>query len=146
MQRTSRVLAVAWFVVVGALLSLAACGHKTSGTGELPGRAEPPAVTTPIASSVKAAATSWHERVNELCHGMIESAELNQQAAALIAREKLTELSADAPGAVERLALVHAAAALGSDQTRADFKAMDSIGHELERAGLETCGSMFISG
>ena len=78
---------------------------------------------------------------------MIESIEKPQATAAISAsRQEFAELSAGAPTGVERQALVPAVEALGSDQTRADYTAMASVGHELELAGLDVCGSMFISG
>jgi len=92
-------------------------------------------------------ATGWHDDVNAKCAEIMGSAE-GGATEALIAdtQAQLVSWIEEAPGDAERAALTAAADALGSSDTRADLDAMDAIGHQLEAAGLATCGSMFISG
>lgn len=94
-----------------------------------------------------ALATDWHEGVNAECADLVAAA-AGGAAEELIARmaQQFEAWSDDAPGDLERAALTSAAAALRSDETRADYEAMDRIGRDLANAGLGDCGAMFISG
>lgn len=103
-----------------------------------------PESTEPTATIVP---TGWHDDVNDECAAIMASAaggaidvpieEMAQQ---------FEDWSNDAPGDQERAALAAAAAALRSEETRADLEAMDGIGRDLTNAGLGSCGAMFISG
>jgi hypothetical protein len=114
---------------------------------KLTGEPEVSTTVTTLGPDTSVVLTSWHKQANTECRSIIDVVSKGETDAAIKStREKFSELSADAPTAVEKQALDHATEALAVDGTRADLEAMATIGRELERAGLDVCGSMFVSG
>jgi hypothetical protein len=123
---------------------------QASGVSASPVTTTRPSLPVDTAPSSSVARTAWHDDINRRCTDLVESAKNGDPDS--VARELTTNLKAwstNAPSDIERDALdaaLAALSALASDDPDFDPDAMEGAGHQLEQAGLDVCGSMFLSG